>query len=241
MPDTKLDAVFFDIDDTLFSSTEFQERARASAIDAMLGAGLRVGEDKVRSLLHEIIDEHDSNFGFQFDEVLRRLPADTYAPVNPAVIVSSAIVAYHDLKFRELKPYDDVVPLLALLREKGLRLGVVTHGRPAKQAEKIIRMGLLPSFDPGLIFVVEQIDAAGKEDPALWRTVAARSGVESARCMYVGDHPTKDVDGPKAAGFLTVLVKRGGKYASVAATTAPTHEVSDMAALRRILSETYGL
>jgi putative hydrolase of the HAD superfamily len=239
--DLSLNAVFFDIDDTLFSSTRFQDRARTAAISAMIEAGVRAPEEKIRSLLREIIDEHDSNFGFQFDEVLRRLPIDSYAPVNTAVIVASAIVAYHDLKFRELKPYDDVSPLLDKIAGAGLRLGVVTHGIPTKQAEKLIRLGMLERFEPGLIFIDQQMGAGGKEEPGFWREVAKRSGVEASRCMYVGDHPVKDIDGASGAGFLTVLVKRGGKYAGVAGNMAPTHEVADLAELNAILTTTYGV
>ncbi len=35
-----LDAIFFDIDDTLFSTSVFADKARRAAIDAMIQAGL---------------------------------------------------------------------------------------------------------------------------------------------------------------------------------------------------------
>ena len=37
-----LKAIFFDIDDTLFSTTEFADRARRGAVDAMRRYGLRL-------------------------------------------------------------------------------------------------------------------------------------------------------------------------------------------------------
>ena len=39
-----LDAVFFDIDDTLFPTTEFAQRARWNAVKAMVAAGLELPE-----------------------------------------------------------------------------------------------------------------------------------------------------------------------------------------------------
>ena len=42
-----LDAVFFDIDDTLCATTAFAQRARRNAVHAMVAAGLRASEDVV--------------------------------------------------------------------------------------------------------------------------------------------------------------------------------------------------
>ena len=116
MEQGKLDAIFFDIDDTLFSSSGFAYRARSRSVEAMIAYGLKVEEERVHSLIREIIGEHDSNFQFQFDEALKRLPPESYEPVNPAIIVSAAIAAYHDTKFKELRPFDDVTPTLQRLR-----------------------------------------------------------------------------------------------------------------------------
>ncbi|MHC4253085.1 MAG: TIGR02253 family HAD-type hydrolase, partial [Planctomycetota bacterium] len=73
MADRRLDAVLFDIDDTLFSSTDFAELARKRAIDAMIGAGLHAEPERIRKLLQDIIGEYSSNFPYQFDELLSRL------------------------------------------------------------------------------------------------------------------------------------------------------------------------
>ena len=45
----------------------------------------------------------------------------TIRGVNPALIVAAGVAAYHDTKFRELEPFDDVVPFLEFAREAGLR------------------------------------------------------------------------------------------------------------------------
>jgi len=236
----QLDAIFFDVDDTLYSSTDFAERARARSIDAMIHAGLRTDVSRVRSLLDEVIGEYSSNFQYQFDEVLQRLPAELYRPVNPAVIVAAAVIAYHDTKFRELRPYDDVQPVLRNLRGRGARLGVVTQGIPTKQAEKLIRMGLIDLFEPDLVFVTEQMEMS-KEDPRLWQEIARRSRVEPARAMYVGDHPVRDVDVPNGCGYTTVLIRRGGKYSGLSGSSSARHEIRDFLELDSLLRQQYGI
>ena len=40
----KLRAIFFDIDDTLYSTSEFSELARSASIDSMIEAGLNLSK-----------------------------------------------------------------------------------------------------------------------------------------------------------------------------------------------------
>ncbi len=240
MPEPGLDAVFFDIDDTLYSSTELAERSRSRAMDAMAEAGLGADRGRVEALLAEIIGEYTSNFPHQFDELLERLPAESYRPVNRAVIVASAVAAYHDTKFRELRPFDDVPAALAGLKDRGVRLGVVTAGVPIKQAEKLVRMGLVGYFQPAWIFITDQMELT-KQDPRLWREVARRAGVAPERSAYVGDHPVSDVDLPNEVGFVTILARRGGKYAGLEGRTRPRHEITDFRELDSLLRDEYGV
>ncbi len=235
-----LDAVLFDIDDTLFSSTGFAELARQRSIEAMIGAGLRAEPERIRKLLREIIGEYSSNFPYQFDELLSRMNPESYRPVGRAVIVASAVVAYHDTKFTQLHPYEDVPGVLEALRARGARLGVASHGIPVKQSEKLVRLGLVGAFEPGWIFITEEMEMS-KDDPRFWREVARRAGVEPERAAYVGDHPVNDVDTPNAVGMVTILVRRGGKYSGLEGRTRPRHEIRDFRELDRVLREEYGV
>ena len=238
MPEPLLDAILFDVDDTLYSSTEFTELARERAVGAMIAAGLRASPERLRAVLTDIIAEYQSNYPYQFDELLERMPRESYEPVNPAVIVAAGVAAYPDTKFRELRPYDDVLAVLREIHTRGAKLGVVTSGVPTKQAEKLLRLRLLDLFEREWIFIPEQMNLT-KQDPRLWREVCRLAGVKPGRTMYVGDNPVMDVDPPNQAGIVTVLVHRGGKYASVQGHTKPRHEIVSFEELERLLREEY--
>src|SRR5574339_436552 len=107
-----LDAVFFDIDDTLFSTSLFADKARHAAVDAMIAAGLRADRAAAKRELDEVIAEFSSNYGGHFDKVIDRLGPESYDGHNRAVIVAAGVVAYHATKWRELKVYDDVYEVL---------------------------------------------------------------------------------------------------------------------------------
>ena len=238
MPEPLLDAIFFDIDDTLYSSTAFTDRARERAIEAMTAAGLRAGPERLHAVLSDIIAEYRSNYPYQFDDLLSRMPRESYEPVNPAVIVAAGVAAYHDTKFRELRPYKDVPAVLRELNGRGAKLGIVTSGVPTKQAEQLLRLGLLDLFEREWIFIPEQMNLT-KQDPRLWREVCKLAHVKPGRAMYVGDNPVMDVDPPKEAGIVTVLVRREGKYASVEGRMKPQHEIEDFNGLDELLRDEY--
>lgn len=235
-----LRAILFDIDDTLFPTSEFARRARSNAVRAMIAAGLRLPEEEVQRELSEVIAEFSSNYDYHFDKLLQRLRPEALGHRNPALVVAAGVAAYHDTKFREIAPYPDVKPLLADLRELGVRLGVVTHGWTVKQAEKLVRLGLLEHLDPDAIFISDQIGIS-KPNPKLYRYALRDLGLEPSEVLYVGDSPAHDIQPPRAIGMHAIWVGRGARSTPAEAAIEADHEVEDFEGLRAVLRESYGL
>lgn len=235
-----LRAILFDIDDTLFPTTEFARRARLNAVRAMIRAGLRLPEEEVQRELSEVIAEFSSNYDYHFDKLLQRLRPEALAHRNAALVVAAGVAAYHDTKFLEIAPYPDVKPLLADLRELGVRLGVVTHGWTVKQSEKLVRLGLLEHLDPDAIFISDQIGIA-KPNPKLYRYALRDLALEASEVLYVGDSPAHDIEPPRQLGMHAVWVSRGARTTLTQAGIEADHEVEDFNGLRAVLRESYGL
>jgi len=109
--------------------------------------------------------------------------------------------------------YEDTVPTLHKLRKMGLKTAVVSNtpwGSPSGLwGKEIERLGLTPYFD-ALCFCTE----VGWRKPAkpVFHLALHRLGVEPAECLFVGDRPKWDVDGPKAVGMTAVLIDRYCDY-----------------------------
>lgn len=234
-----LDAVFFDIDDTLFSTTVFAEKARAAAVDAMIRAGLVADRDDAMRELGEVIAEFSSNYGGHFDKVLDRLGPESYGSHNRAVIVAAGVVAYHATK-SELKVHDDVYEVLEWLATTPLIRGIVSAGITIKQAEKLIRLEILEFLSPQAIFFTDQVGFS-KPNPKLYRRVLQRLKLSPQRCLYVGDNPTHDIDPCNREGWSTVRMRRSGRHLQEEGSTKATHDVRDFFELRRILQDQYGV
>jgi len=86
-----LDAIFFDVDDTLFSTSEFAKKARRASCEAMHNVGLTLDPSALEDELREVVSEFSSNYNSHFDQLLRRIPRRHYKGVNPAIIVAAGL------------------------------------------------------------------------------------------------------------------------------------------------------
>jgi putative hydrolase of the HAD superfamily len=230
----QLDAILFDIDDTLFSTTVFAEKARRSAIDAMIQAGLRAERTACLRELEEVIAEFTSNYSTHFDKVIQRLPASASEGLNRAILVAAGVVAYHETKSRELQVYDDVYEVLRWLASTSLIRGIISAGWTIKQAEKVVRLRIYEFLSPHAIFFTDEI-GINKPNPKLYRRVLQELGLDAARVMYVGDNPKNDIDPCNREGLITVRSRRSGKYGEITGATQPHFEIRDFYELREIL------
>jgi putative hydrolase of the HAD superfamily len=235
-----LGAIFFDIDDTLYSTSNFAARARNNSIAALIKTGLDLPRDIVSKELSEIITEFSSNYEQHYDKLLLRVPYRCYEGINPAILTASAVVAYHQTKFRELKPYPDVLAVLKILARTDLIRGVITSGLAIKQAEKIIRLKIYHLLTPRAIFISDQI-GINKPNIKLYQRACSDLNIQPSEAMYVGDNPLTDIDPPNRLGMITVQSKRSGKYTALKGKTKPRYQINNFWELLTILKKDFNL
>jgi putative hydrolase of the HAD superfamily len=237
---TPLKAIFFDIDDTLFSTTAFVARARLKAVEAMRARGLKMDTEVLLAELNTVVEEFGSNDTRHYNRLLQRLPAEAAAGNNPDLLVMAGVLAYHDTKWRELQLPQEAAQLLSGLAKTELHLGVITAGLKTKQMEKILRLGIDQWIDSKLIFITDQIGMA-KVNPKLYLYAAQKAGVLPAECLHIGDHPYRDVDIARKAGFQTIWNRGSGKYSELE-PSLPVDAICDtFQDLEVILKKKYGL
>lgn len=118
--------------------------------------------------------------------------------------------------------YPEVPAALDSLRERGLRLAVVSnwdHRLPGLLAG----LGLARRFDA---VVTSSEVGVEKPDPRIFAAALARLGVDSGAAVHVGDGRLEDVDGALAAGLGAILLARGA--GRVGATVPVVRELSEL-------------
>jgi len=191
--------ILFDIDDTLFPSTEFSALARKNALTAMIRTGIDLDYETLRTELQSVIKEKGSNYQYHFSDLCLRLKIK-----QPARYVAAAVAAYHDTK-TSIQPYPKVPSTLQKLKEQGHKLFVATHGSSIKQWDKLIRLGIARYFDD--VFVTE--DFQTNKDEIFFRKIIERLGADASQCVMLGDREALDIKPAKAVGMKTIRILQG--------------------------------
>jgi putative hydrolase of the HAD superfamily len=134
-------------------------------------------------------------------EVLADAGVDTDHPGHDA-----AQTAYEEFWEPHTFTDPDVPPLFAGLRERGIKVGVLSNTIWSRDYhEKIFaRDGVLDLID-GAVYTSEIAHAKPHRESFV--AAAAAVGVSDlASCVYVGDRPFEDVHGAQQAGLRAVLV-----------------------------------
>jgi len=111
--------------------------------------------------------------------------------------------------FAQARTYEGTLPFLDVLRDLGIRAVVVsntTWGSPAELwREQLSREGISSRID-GSVFCRD----AGwrKPDPRIYAQALRAAGADPGDCLFIGDNPVWDVEGPNKAGIRGMLLDR---------------------------------
>jgi putative hydrolase of the HAD superfamily len=224
-----LQAVVFDMDDTLYSEREYV----IGGFDAVGGyCEERFGwpGSEIRDALVDMLDRGVR--GNTFDLLLRA------RGVEDAGAVKEMVEAYRTHQ-PSIRPFPGIVELLNRLRS-GHRLGLVSDGYLDVQMRKLEGLGIAPLFD-AVVMSDELGRDAWKPSDRPFRLVLERLGVEADEAVYVGENSTKDFLGARKAGMHTIRVlEPAGFYTSVD-PPSPEHaadlEVTSLDGLEALLGQ----
>jgi putative hydrolase of the HAD superfamily len=105
--------------------------------------------------------------------------------------------------------YPDVRPALAALRSLGCPLGIISNF-DSRVLGILAGLDLAASFDS--VTLSSRVGAT-KPDPLIFARALARHGVRPEEAVHVGDSPSHDAEGARAAGLRAVLIDRAGRHA----------------------------
>jgi putative hydrolase of the HAD superfamily len=117
--------------------------------------------------------------------------------------------------------FPDVLPALRELRDRGLRLVVVSNW-DCSLPEWLDRAGIGQLVDGS---VSSAVVGEAKPAPAVFEAGLRLAGCDAAEALFVGDSLDNDVLGARAAGLRGVLVQRAGD---------PPHGVEAVTSLREL-------
>lgn len=92
--------------------------------------------------------------------------------------------------FKVCQPQPGALRVLEGLRVRGAKLGVITNGSVAAQEQKLNASGIAP---PVTFKLISEAAGLRKPDPKIFIKAARHFDVPPSSCIFVGDHPEKDI------------------------------------------------
>lgn len=155
---------------------------------------------------HTVAQTDDSVRGWLYFNLI--LAAGGVALSDATAAALEDLHAYHDAhNLWELVP-GDVAPALQAMRQRGLRLTVVSNanGTLCAHAERVGLSALVDCILDSCEVGVE------KPDPRIFEIALDRNGADRETTIHVGDFYEVDVVGARAAGIRGVLLDAAGLY-----------------------------
>lgn len=106
--------------------------------------------------------------------------------------------------------YPEATPLIKILKKRGYRVGLISNTVSATMVPSELKAADI--YDDLEILVMSSVERLRKPDPEIFRVSCQRAGISPDRCVYIGDAPNRDVEGPRKAGFAAVVIIKGKNY-----------------------------
>ena len=204
-------AVIFDLDDTLYDC--FGQRVQAAhlhAAVALAAAGLPASAEEIFRVRMQAFGEDP-----QLTHIDERVCQHFGVPLAERdKLVRAARHAFFTLPVDKLTLFPGTLPVLSALKERGVRIFVVSFGDPDTQRAKVAALGLdrEPSIDR--VFYADTAHLVTKE--AIFRSILRNAEGDASRVLVVGDRASSEIKAGKALGMHTVRL-HGGEFARLKA------------------------
>ncbi|MGB9965524.1 HAD family hydrolase [Halobacterium hubeiense] len=200
------EAVFFDLDDTLYSYPECNEAGKAAAFREARELGYDVSRGEFddlymegrREVKRELAGTASAHERFLYFKRALEIHTGTHQSRDALALGE----AYWGTYVEEMELFDGVRETLAELRQAGVDVAVVSNLTTRIQMEKIDELGLEEYVD--LVLTSEE---TGREKPAsdMFTLPLAKLDRRPSETVMVGDDVEADVEGGNAVGLTTVL------------------------------------
>lgn len=222
-------AIFFDMDGTILDwETNLETDWRAACergcahLDGLSAPTLFEAVTQARTeFWHDPVRATAGRM--DLDLASRTIVADAMASLGHADPDGAAAIAadYRARRDAAIVPFPGAIETLQALRERGVRMALITNGAAKSQRRNVERFGLAPYFD---CVVIEGEFGCGKPDERVFVHAMASCGVEPGDTWMVGDYIEADIVTPVRLGMHAVWVDGGG-YGLPAGSAATPHRI----------------
>lgn len=187
--------LMFDLDNTLYDSSQYI-RGAFKLVSEYVSRRHDIRQSEVYAALVKVWKDKTSIYPATFEDTLELL--DLNADIKKLVNLFNGYSG-------RLVPYPDTIRTLNVLKQRNVKLALVTDGNVPRQKRKLKLLKIQHFFD-AIVFTDEM---AAKPSPFPFLKALSQVGEKPNSSIYVADNPVLDFRGPKIIGMGTARILRG--------------------------------
>jgi putative hydrolase of the HAD superfamily len=235
-------AILFDLDGTIITSETIAEQAWREACKIAAKANKKLDSRKLFNLINEIRESYWSD-PVKNAEGRKNLDQARTWIVEQALsrigVTNRTLAESIELKYSTYKDeltgfFPNTEDVLQRLRERNIKLVLVTNGEGETQREKISRFCLERYFTTCLI---EGELGYGKPDPRVYQTALSRLAVSADEAWMIGNDLQYDLSGSKELGIFSVWCDFEKKGLPSGSKVIPDKIIRDIAELLPLIDD----
>jgi putative hydrolase of the HAD superfamily len=207
-----IEAVFFDLDDTLYDQLEPFRTAVAGTMSPQIAVELELGTlfRRVRHYSDRLWDSYsEGKLSLEDVRLQRLILAFGELGIEMSDETAAAMQSRYLQGQRQIVLSPGAKEVIAALRQRGLDIGILTNGPVDHQTVKIRALQLDRIVPGNRIFISDAVGIA-KPDPRVFEHISRVTGHAPERCLYIGDAWENDVITSLEAGWRAVWLSRRG-------------------------------
>ncbi len=225
--------IFFDLDDTLFESTNFSEFVKKESLKEMIAKGLEADIDSLYDNYKKVYEYLGANARNHYNHLLEEF----YNLSAPEIdrLVAAAVLKHYKLK-SAMRLFDNCEKVLKKLVDSGYKIGIISAGNGKNQWDKIFTLNLNYYFDKEDVYITES--NGFEKEAGFYKEIFDEysKGCGTKNIIMVGDREDNEIEPAKEAGMKTIRLKQG-KYAGKFPDSSAEHVVNDYFELEGKLDE----
>ncbi len=139
---------------------------------------------------------------------------------------------YYQRSVTDAQPMPGMNALLAALRARAMKIGIITNGETRLQSKTIATLNLETRVDTILI---SQAEASRKPEAEIFERALRRLGASARDSLFVGDDPVSDILGASRVGLQTVWFNPEHRIWPTDQAPNPGSEIRSLAELLALL------
>ncbi len=218
----KIKAITFDYWDTLVpidrDKIEKMREQRAKALSEFFKKyGYNLSPNDVKKISNEIWEIYKDNPLTNREVTLHMIVEEILGKIGvrkEREMIKKIVEIYEDFLYKAGLCVDkDVIPVLKYLKEKGLKLGIISNTPGGNVERKILKdADVIDYFD---IMLFSSFEGIRKPHPRIFLNAIEFFKIKPEELLHIGDTPKLDIEGPLKIGANALLWNPKGNKVNV--------------------------